>query len=47
MLKYSKGDNQIVKIIDYYFIDLSKIKAKEEKAYYKKVRDLYKILTEK
>ena len=43
MFKSLKGDNEIVKIMGYRSMDLSKIKDKEQKAYYKKMKDLYKI----
>lgn len=43
MFKNLKGDNEIVKIMGYRSMDLSKIKDKEQKAYYKKMKDLYKI----
>ena len=36
-------DNEIVKIMGYRSIDLSKIKDKEEKAYYRKMKELHKI----
>lgn len=38
-----KEDNKIVKIMEYRSMDLSKIKDKEQKAYYKKMQELYKI----
>lgn len=38
-----KEDNLIVKIIGYRSMDLSKIKDKEQKAYYKKMQRLYEI----
>lgn len=38
-----KEDNQIVKIMSYRSMDLSKIRDKEEKAYYKRMKDIYKI----
>ncbi|WP_195430892.1 bacteriophage Gp15 family protein [Clostridium sp. D46t1_190503_E9] len=43
MFKSLKEDNEIVKIMGYRSMDLSKIKDKEEKAYYKKMQDLYKL----
>ena len=43
MFKSLKEDNEIVKIMGYRSMDLSKIKSKEEKAYYKKMRKLYEI----
>ncbi len=43
MFKALKEDNQIVKIMGYRSMDLSKIKDKEEKAYYRKMKELYKI----
>jgi len=46
MFKGLKEDNEIVKIMGYRSIDISKIKDKEQKAYYKKMKDLYKIPTQ-
>lgn len=46
MFKSLKEDNEIVKIMGYRAMDLSKIKDKEQKAYYKKMKDLYKIPTQ-
>lgn len=43
MFKALKEDNEVVKIMGYRAIDLSKIKDKEQKAYYKKMKELYKI----
>ncbi|NEZ80389.1 hypothetical protein EXM60_14680 [Clostridium botulinum] len=43
MFKALKEDNEIVKIMGYRSMDLSKIKDKEEKAYYRKMKELYKI----
>lgn len=43
MFKSLKEDNQIVKIMGYRSMDLSKIRDKEQKAYYKKMQELYKI----
>lgn len=43
MFKSLKEDNEIVKIMRYRSMDLSKIKDKEQKAYYKKMKDIYKI----
>lgn len=45
MFKALKEDNEIVKIMGYRAMDLGKIKDKEQKAYYKKMKDLYKIPT--
>jgi len=45
MFKALKEDNEIVKIMGYRAMDLSKIKDKEEKAYYTKMKELYKIHT--
>lgn len=47
MFKSSKENNEIVKIMGYPSMDLSKIKDKEERAYYKKMREFYKIPTVK
>ena len=38
-----KEDNEIVRIMGYRSMDLSKIKDKEEKKHYKEMKDLYKI----
>lgn len=46
MFKSLKEDNEIVKIMGYRSMDLSKIKDKEQKAYYKKMKELYKIPTQ-
>jgi len=43
LFKSLKEDNEIVKIMGYRSTDLNKIKDKEEKAHYKKMKDLYKI----
>lgn len=43
MFKSLKEDNMIVKIMEYRSMDLSKINDKEQKAYYKKMKELYKI----
>ena len=43
MFKSFKEDNEIVKIMGYRSMDLSKINDKEEKAYYKKMQELYKL----
>ena len=43
MFKGLKEDNLIVKIMGYRSMDLSKIKDKEQKAYYKKMQKLYEI----
>lgn len=43
MFKALKDDNEIVKIMGYRSTDLSKIKDKEQKAYYKKMQKLYEI----
>lgn len=43
MFKSLKEGNEIVKIMGYRSMDLSKIKDKEEKAYYKKMQELYKL----
>jgi len=45
--KALKEDNEIVKIMGYRAVDLGKIKDKEQKAYYKKMKDLYKIFISK
>jgi len=47
MFKALKEDNEIVKIMGYRAMDLSKIKDKEQKAYYKNLKELYKIPTSK
>lgn len=36
-------DNEIVKIMQYRAMDLSKIKDKEQKKFYKKMKDIYKL----
>ena len=43
MFKSLKEDNEIVKIMGYRAMDISKIKDKEQKAHYKKMQDLHKI----
>lgn len=43
MFNSLKDDIKIVKIMEYRSIDLSKIKDKEQKAYYKRMKDLYEI----
>lgn len=43
MFKSLKEDNEIVKIMGYRSMDLSKIKDKEQKYYYKKMQEMYKI----
>jgi len=43
MFKALKEDNEIVKIMGYRSMDLSKIKDKEEKNYYRRMQELYKI----
>lgn len=43
MFNSLKEDIKIVKIMEYRSIDLSKIKDKEQKAYYKRMKDLYEI----
>ncbi|MBZ9608632.1 bacteriophage Gp15 family protein [Clostridium estertheticum] len=43
LFKSLREDNEIVKIMGYRTMDLNKIKDKEEKAHYKKMKDLYKI----
>lgn len=43
MFKALKDDNEIVKIMGYRSMDLSKIRDKEQKAYYKKMQELYKL----
>lgn len=43
MFKALKGDNEIVKIMGYRSMDLSKIKDKEQKSYYKKMQELYQL----
>ncbi|MDU2670403.1 MAG: bacteriophage Gp15 family protein [Clostridium sp.] len=43
LFKALKDDNMIVKIMGYRSMDLSKVKDKEQKSYYKKMKDLYKL----
>lgn len=45
MFKALKEDNMITKIMSYRSMDISKIKDKEQKAYYKHMKDVYKIPT--
>lgn len=45
MFKALKEDNMIVKIMGYRSMDLSKIKDKEQRNYYKGLKELYKIPT--
>ncbi|GAE00959.1 protein gp15 [Clostridium botulinum B str. Osaka05] len=47
MFKSLKEGNEIVKIMGYRSMDLSKIKDKEEKKYYRKMQELYKIPIDK
>ncbi|GAA0774602.1 hypothetical protein GCM10008908_24730 [Clostridium subterminale] len=47
MFKSLKEDNEIVKIMGYRAMDVNKIKDKEQKEYYKKMQELYKIPTSK
>lgn len=47
MFKALKEDNEIVKIMGYRAMDVNKIKDKEQKAYYTKMKELYKIPTSK
>lgn len=47
MFKALKQNNEIVKIMGYRAMDLSKVKDKEEKAYYRKMIELYKIPSSK
>jgi hypothetical protein len=46
MFKSLKEDNEIVKIMGYRSLDLTKIKDKEQKLHYRKMKDLYKIQSE-
>lgn len=43
MFNSFKEDIKIVKIMEYRSVDLSKIKDKDQKAYYRKMKELYKI----
>ena len=43
MFNSLKDDIKIVKIMEYRSVELSKIKDKEQKAYYKRMKDLYEI----
>lgn len=43
MFNSLKEDIKIVKIMEYRSMDLSKIKDKEQKAYYKQMKELYKL----
>ena len=43
MFKSLKDDNMIVKIMGYRSMDLSNVKDKEQKAYYKRMQKLYEI----
>lgn len=43
MFKSLREDNEIVKIMSYRAIDLSKIKDKEQRTHYKNMKELYKI----
>lgn len=43
MFKALKEDNMIVKIMGYRGIDISKIKDKEQRLHYKRLKDMYKI----
>lgn len=43
MFRALKDDNELCKIMSYRAKDLSKIKDKDEKAYYKQMQELYKI----
>ncbi|MDC0803483.1 bacteriophage Gp15 family protein [Clostridium paraputrificum] len=43
MFKALKDDNMIVKIMGYRSMDLSKVKDKEQKAYYRRMQKLYEI----
>lgn len=43
MFKALKEDNMIVKIMGYRSMDISKIKDKEQKSYYRHIKELYKI----
>lgn len=43
MFKSLKNDNKIVEIMGYRSMDLNSIKDKEQKAFYKKMQDIYKL----
>lgn len=43
MFKALKEENEIVKIMGYRSMDINSIKDKEQKAHYKKMKDIYKI----
>lgn len=43
MFKALKEDNEILKIMGYRAIDLSKIKDAEQKSYYRKMKEIYKV----
>ena len=43
MFKSLKEDNELVKIMGYRAMDVNKIKDKEQKEYYKNMKELYKI----
>lgn len=43
MFKSLKSDNKIVEIMGYRSMDLNSIKDKEQKAFYKKMQDIYKL----
>lgn len=43
LFKALKEDNEIIKIMGYRATDLSKIKDKDQKAFYKQMQELYKI----
>lgn len=43
MFKSLKSDNKIVEIMGYRSMDLNSIKDKEQKGFYKKMKDLYKL----
>jgi len=45
MFKSLKEDNEIVKIMGYRAMDLSKIKDKSQRDFYKKAKEIYKIPT--
>lgn len=47
LFKSLREDNEIVKIMGYRSMDLNKIKDKEQKLHYKKMKDLYKIKIQK
>ena len=43
MFKSLKSDNKIVEIMGYRSMDLNSIKDKEQKSFYKKMQDIYKL----